>query len=52
MTGSPVAEAATPHHSTVREVFREVSRAWAAGDASAAARRAPCDEEAPRTPVR
>ncbi|CAG6391578.1 SgcJ/EcaC family oxidoreductase [Streptomyces cocklensis] len=35
MTSSPVAEAAAPYDSAVREVFREVSRAWAAGDASA-----------------
>lgn len=35
MTSSPAAEAATPYESAVREVFREVSRAWAAGDAAA-----------------
>lgn len=35
MTSSPAAHAAAQHESTVREVFREVSRAWAAGDAAA-----------------
>jgi uncharacterized protein (TIGR02246 family) len=35
MTSTPAAEAADRHDSAVREVFREVSRAWAAGDASA-----------------
>ncbi|CAG7600423.1 SgcJ/EcaC family oxidoreductase [Actinacidiphila bryophytorum] len=35
MTSSPAAPAATDHDSAVREVFREVSRAWAAGDATA-----------------
>lgn len=35
MTSTTAAQAAAHHEPAVREVFREVSRAWAAGDASA-----------------